>query len=176
VTHPNDEAYEDGFNDGKDGSPLDDYVQNNFGVLGNSDANDAYSKGYDEGKEHRYDDDSSSSDSTCFITTACVRSMNRSDDCEELTVLRNYRDTFLASQNHLRYAIREYYQLAPQIVQVVSRLPDSTSAFEDIYARIVQPTVEMIKRGQNHSAFDHYKAEVERLVRLYLTDSAQRAT
>lgn len=174
--HPNDEAYEEGYHAGKDGNGFEDYVENNYGVLDNSDASQAYHKGYDEGKEHRYDssDDtssdssSSSSDSICFITTACCQSMGRSDDCEELTVLRKYRDTYLAACDTLRPAIQEYYQLAPRIVCAIGRSPDADSAFMEIYARIVQPTVEMIKRGQNESAFDHYKTEVERLTRLYL--------
>ena len=34
----------------------------------------------------------------CYLTTACVVAKNLPDDCEELTALRNFRDTYL--RNH----------------------------------------------------------------------------
>ena len=191
MKHRNDEAYERGHKDGKDGFLLGDIAHS----LGDAipsidpDADSAYDKGYRKGCEDRpgwfddvfssddsSDDSSSDSGSICFVTTACVRSMGRSDDCEELSVLRKYRDTYLASRDDGHLAIQQYYQMAPHIVAAIDQSPNADSAFKDIYERIVQPTVQMIKHGQNESAFDHYKTEVERLAKLYIHNSPTNAT
>ena len=46
----NDETYEDGFNDGKEGNIISD-VLNSFNILSDS----IYDDGYNEGSAHRYD-------------------------------------------------------------------------------------------------------------------------
>lgn len=34
----------------------------------------------------------------CFVTTACVKMLGLPDDCREMTVLRNFRDSLLKTE------------------------------------------------------------------------------
>ena len=58
----------------------------------------------------------SQSSSGCYLTSACVEAMQKSDDCFELTTLRRFRDEWLANQPGGKEEIEEYYRIAPEIV------------------------------------------------------------
>ena len=68
-------------------------------------------------------------DGCCFITTACVKSRQLADNCEELTTLRNFRDTYIAKQENGETLIDVYYRLSPAIVAAINQQEDE----EDIY-------------------------------------------
>ena len=50
----------------------------------------------------------------CFITTVCCEYKGLADDCEELTILRKFRDTYVPKQ-----LVKEYYKIAPKIVEII---------------------------------------------------------
>ena len=54
--------------------------------------------------------------SGCFLTSACVEAKGLPDDCRELTVLRNFRDTYLKASADGQRDVCEYYHVAPMIV------------------------------------------------------------
>lgn len=173
-----DEIYERGFKDGKDGTFLDD-VANGLAPRTSRD-DEIYQKGYAEGQENRPglweegSSDSTSSDgsgSGCFITTACMRAMGRTDSCRELSVLRAYRDSYLLRQEDGRQAVEQYYQIAPRIVAAIERLPEQARVFREIYQNLVWPAVTMVENGRNAEAFSHYKGQVLRLARLLIEES-----
>jgi hypothetical protein len=91
----------------------------------------------------------------CYITTACVEFMGLDDDCEELTVLRNFRDTYLASRNNGPELIQSYYQNAPKIVSNIRRREDKEEIFIRLY-KIIRQCVDAIKEGDNEFAFHFY--------------------
>lgn len=60
-----------------------------------------------------------SSDSDCFITTACVKYFKLGDRCYELTTLRSFRDNYLSSSPKDKKLVSDYYVIAPQIVSLL---------------------------------------------------------
>lgn len=51
--------------------------------------------------------------SGCFLTSACVEAKGLPDDCSELSVLRHFRDSYLAGIEEGKAEICEYYHVAP---------------------------------------------------------------
>lgn len=100
---------------------------------------------------------SSNSSTGCFLTTACVQARNLPDDCEELTVLRHYRDHWLVNQPSGREDIALYYKIAPGIVKRLDEDKDSKTLYENIYTNVIVPCVNMIKEGKNNEAYVLYK-------------------
>jgi len=103
---------------------------------------------------------SSSSDGSCFLTSACIEAKGLPDDCYELTVLRNFRDTFMKENEEYALAICEYYHIAPSIVEKINALPDRMQIYEDIYNDLVLPCVELIEKGKNKDAYIKYRQYV----------------
>ena len=63
----------------------------------------------------------------CFITTAICATLGKRDDCTELTVLREFRDTYMTETKERRELVREYYDIAPRIITALSALPPDVS-------------------------------------------------
>lgn len=168
----NDEAYEHGVHDGKEGGALDDFVH---GLVRNtplqSTREEIYNKGYDYGREHRYDgsgdssssDDSGSGSSLCFLTSACTEAMGLPDSCYELGTLRQFRDEYLASSPEGRQAIREYYETAPMVVTAIKLRDDHAVVLQEIYSQLVEPAVRLIEAKEHTRAFQLYRAVFLRL-------------
>ena len=109
-----------------------------------------------------------SDSSGCFLTSACVEAKGLSDDCRELTVLRNFRVGYLRSLPGGAEEIAEYYFVAPQIVAAIRQKDNALSVFDRIYEKLVKPCVEMIERGENEKAHVLYRETVHRLQQQYL--------
>lgn len=82
--------------------------------------------------------------SNCYLTSACVRYKGLTDDCEELTALRHFRDTYLAKQEGGQALIDEYYAIAPEMVEKISQRADASAIYAYIYERICN-CLELIK-------------------------------
>ena len=94
----------------------------------------------------------------CFITTAVMKHMSGEfdDNCEELTILRNFRDTYLAAQPGGPALIKEYYATAPAIVEKVSEREDSGQVWKILHRNYISKAVAQIKEGKDVEAFDTY--------------------
>jgi hypothetical protein len=164
------DEYERGKDAGRDGDFIDDAVQGNTKSSSSSD----YNKGYTDGQEDRWSgssgdsDSSSSSSGGCYLTTACVNAMGFSDNCFELTVLRNYRDSILLKTPHGKKAIREYYIIAPQIVSAINALGiNAKSIWAGTYVEISK-AVSLVLSKDFDKAYSHYKNMTQNLMRRYL--------
>lgn len=98
--------------------------------------------------------DKSSTDTSCFLTTACMRhfASNFDDNCEELTILRKFRDKFVSRED-----IAHYYETAPIIVDAIDKIQDNDSIYNYIYENIVNACVTAIKKGDYDFAYNRYK-------------------
>ena len=96
-------------------------------------------------------------DGGCYLTTACVRARGLADDCAALETLRGFRDGYLARTADGRREIERYYAIAPEIVAAIEDRPDSPEIWEQLYAHLIEPCVEMIHRGENERAYRHYR-------------------
>ncbi|MBE6637318.1 MAG: hypothetical protein E7618_05890 [Ruminococcaceae bacterium] len=119
-----------------------------------------------------YESDSDSSSSGgCYLTSACVEYFGKADDCEELTVLRAFRDGYLALTEEGRGLIREYYEKAPRIVAAIRCSDNSNRYYEAIY-RTVCDCVTAIREKRYEQATETYRRMTEGLYRSFgLADS-----
>ena len=107
----------------------------------------------------------------CFLTSACVTAKGLPDDCEELTVLRNFRDGWLKNQPNGEEEVKQYYEIAPTIVKAIDSSANSQKVYESIYVEYIIPCVFNIKTGQNEVAYKLYKKMVNDLSKVYLHPS-----
>ncbi|MFS1664423.1 CFI-box-CTERM domain-containing protein [Streptococcus sp. zg-JUN1979] len=96
-------------------------------------------------------------DSGCYLTSAAVDYMNLADDCDELTTLRDFRDTYLVHLPSGEQDIKHYYSVAPTIVQKINASQDKSQFLNDIYHELIEPCVELIKSNRLHEAYLKYK-------------------
>jgi len=107
------------------------------------------------------------SDSGCFITSACIRSKGLPDDCYELQVLRNFRDTYITSNERGMKLINEYYRPAPLIVQRINNLNNANEIYSELYCKI-KKAVSLIDHKMYSAAFEFYCNLVRDLKKDYL--------
>lgn len=98
-----------------------------------------------------------SSDSGCYLTTACMIHMqeNFDDCCNELMTLRWFRDNFVSKED-----IKYYYNIAPIIVDRINFIPDNNKIYDWIYEHVVHPCVIAIQQKNYEAAYNIYKNSV----------------
>ncbi|MCB0376448.1 MAG: hypothetical protein KDD04_11055, partial [Sinomicrobium sp.] len=109
----------------------------------------------------------------CYITTACTQAKGLPDDCEELTVLRNFRDTYLADRENGASLIGTYYRYAPDIVSVIRSREDEEAILKRLYG-IIKQCVDAIKKGDKEFAYTTYCTMVVRLKEEFLPETKIR--
>lgn len=103
----------------------------------------------------------------CYITTAVCETFHKPDDCYELTLLRDYRDTYLAAQPDGPEVIREYYDVAPTIVKRIDRMDDREEIYRDIWNTYLNPCISMIQHQQMEECKELYIKMVRTLQETY---------
>lgn len=106
-----------------------------------------YSNSYSSPRPSGSSRSSGNSGSFCFITTAVCDYYGKSDDCQELNILRNYRDTWLRNQPDGEEIIAEYYNKAPLLVSLLKTSEHYEKYCEILWTRYIQPCLDMIKKG-----------------------------
>jgi hypothetical protein len=95
----------------------------------------------------------------CFITTAICQTLGKPDDCAELTILRQFRDTWM-KENHPE-DIDTYYAEAPALVAEISSREHAPFVWREIYARYLAPAVTYVSTGEYELAYITYKQMFE---------------
>lgn len=103
----------------------------------------------------------------CFITTACIKAKGLPDNCEELMILRQFRDNYMTKNKNGSEMIEDYYIIAPQIVNHIAALPDGQKIFCELYDEVVK-SVNLVKQGRNKEAMQNYVSVVRGLKNQYL--------
>lgn len=93
----------------------------------------------------------------CYITSAVCESFGKADDCYELTLLRDYRDNYLASLPDGEQMVREYYDMAPSIVKHISQSGDSKEIYRSIWDTYLAPCICMIEENRLEDCREHYQ-------------------
>ena len=81
----------------------------------------------------------------CYITTAVCETLGKPDDCYELMLLRDYRDTYLAARPDGDALIQEYYDVAPSIVKHINQQENAQEIYSSICADYLNPCIQMIE-------------------------------
>lgn len=84
--------------------------------------------------------ETSRTESGCFITTAACRALQAADDCEELQLLRSFRDAHIGNTEEGAAIVREYYRVGPLIVSEIAKLPDSDALYQRLWEQYIQPS------------------------------------
>ena len=99
----------------------------------------------------------------CYLTTACVNYKGLPDDCDELMVLRKFRDTYLRNKKNGKELIAHYYEYSPKIVDRIMAHKKRTEYLEGIYS-IVTKCVDAIAINQHEYAYQSYSQMVVDLI------------
>ncbi len=93
----------------------------------------------------------------CYLTTACINHFQEffDDNCEELTILRWFRDNYVIKDD-----VKHYYKVAPLIVETIEKEAKADLIYDYIYDNIVDYCVEEIKNGNYELAYQRYKDSV----------------
>ena len=91
----------------------------------------------------------------CYITTACTQFRGLTDDCEELTVLRQFRDSYILDKPNGEELVKLYYAHSPDIVEAIRSHPDEAQILKCLY-HIIRRCVDAINEGDYQFAFITY--------------------
>ena len=93
----------------------------------------------------------------CYLTTACMRhKLEQFDDnCEELTILRWFRDNFVSKED-----IEHYYESAPIIVEAIDKQENNDELYNYIYYNIISACVDAIKKGDYEFTYNRYRSSI----------------
>ena len=168
-------AYGQAKQDAKEAGILDEICHDIGKIFDWNKEHQSYNAGWEDGikESSKSENKSDSSDSSsgggglCFLTTACVESMKLPDNCLELSVLRNFRDKILMSKLSSKRAVREYYRIAPEIVQGIGKQDNAKSIWQSIYGDI-RYAVSLVLSGDFERAFKNYQQMTLRLKEKYL--------
>ena len=107
-------------------------------------------------------------DEGCYVSTACIRAKGMHDDCSDLRILREYRDSYLLKKEGGIRDIARYYKTAPDVVNSIDSLPSSAEIWLDLYDSLVSPCVTLIRQGELEKVYEIYKNCVLELEKKYL--------
>lgn len=104
----------------------------------------------------------------CYITTAVCESLGKEDDCYELNLLRNYRDTYLMSTKEGKALVEEYYNVAPTIVTRINKEKNAAELYQDIWNTYLKPCIQYIEGHQEEACKEWYMEMVLKLKGRYI--------
>lgn len=111
----------------------------------------------------------------CYITTAVCETLNKPDDCYELTLFRNYRDLYLQNQENGMEVIKEYYDIAPTIVKRINKRPDRKYIYDRLWREHLSQCLRCIEEGQNEKCLYLYEQMVIELTDMFFKQEGQIA-
>lgn len=109
--------------------------------------------------------------SGCFITTAACEYFGKADDCYELTLLRQFRDGWLAIQPGGENLIKEYYKVAPLIVDRLNSNERRDEIYREIWNCYILPCIQFIEQNAYESCRKLYEEMVQKLQQTILKES-----
>ncbi len=95
------------------------------------------------------------SDGCCYLTTACVQYHGLADDCEQLEMLRSFRDHSLLQQPGGQQLVALYYDIAPAIVDGIDQSASPAQIYAEIFA-IINDCIAALKRNDTAYTFQRY--------------------
>lgn len=104
----------------------------------------------------------------CYVTTAVCRNLNKGEDCEELRLIKEFRDGYLASTEEGPALIEEYYDIAPTLVKRIAKDAEAQAKYVFLWNNYLAPCVAYIKAGRQEDCKETYCAMMEELRREYI--------
>lgn len=110
---------------------------------------------------------SSSGGGLCVITSAACAALHKSDDCEELNILRAYRDKMKNENPVIATLIEEYYRVAPLLVNKMDLESEAEKIYSELWKKYISETYRLIKAEKNNEATLIYIEMVQKLCEHY---------
>ena len=104
----------------------------------------------------------------CYITTAVCETLDKGDDCLELTILREYRDQYLLATHEGEQIVDSYYNVAPTIVNRINKEAQPKEIYKEILSTYIQPCLRLIELGKNEECRALYSDMVVTLEKKYM--------
>ena len=98
-----------------------------------------------------------SSSGGCFITTSICQTLNKPDDCTELTTLRIFRNEYLLTNDNYRELVHYYYNIAPKMVEKLEKHHNKNEISYTLYDEFLKGIIKNINRKQYIQAIDRYE-------------------
>lgn len=127
---------------------------------------DAINNAYEAGQANH----ESQTKGVCFLTTACVNYAGLADDCHELTVLRKFRDDYVANRANGADHLTEYYRVAPEIVHRIDQDPERDLVLAGIFSQVTE-AVKLIESDDFEAAFQCYRKMFKGLGQRYCAET-----
>lgn len=105
----------------------------------------------------------------CYVTTAVCQSLGKNENCDEIKLLKNYRDTFLISEPDGKELIDTYYDIAPTIVNRINKCSDSEKIYEQIYKNYISPCIGYIEADRLSDCKELYVNMMHNLKTKYMS-------
>ncbi|MBR4318712.1 MAG: SEL1-like repeat protein, partial [Oscillospiraceae bacterium] len=125
---------------------------------------EVYSRDYDYSERTSYSKTPSYyKRDSCFITTAAACSLRKGDDCEELNLLRKFRDEYICRSEEGQELVLEYYRIAPLILEKINQQPNPEMIYNLLWQTYILPSISCLKAGNFSEAQDIYITMVRKL-------------
>ncbi len=111
--------------------------------------------------------ESSSGGSLCFITTAVCEYFNKEDDCYELTTLRRFRDSWLKNQHGGMDLIKEYYAIAPKLVEELNISSLKDEIYHKLWSEYINICLKLIEEEKYQECKIKYIEMVNYLKKIF---------
>lgn len=109
----------------------------------------------------------------CYITTAVCESLGKEDDCYELNILREYRDTYLRSTEDGEKIVNAYYDIAPSIVKRINKRGNRAEIYREIYTQYLSPCIRLLEEDKKEECKEIYSDMVLGLEAEYLLNQQE---
>lgn len=103
----------------------------------------------------------------CYITTAVCDNLGKPDDCYELNLLRDYRDSYLQQTEEGEQMVKKYYDVAPTIVKHIDRNSEKAKIYKEIWKDYLSPCIRLIEENENEKCRVLYQDMVDTLAKKY---------
>ncbi len=104
----------------------------------------------------------------CYVTTAVCQNLNKGENCEELRLIKEFRDGYLASTQEGAALIEEYYDIAPTLVKRIAKDADAQTKYIWLWNTYLAPCVAFIKAGRQEECKETYCGMMEELRKEYM--------
>ncbi len=104
----------------------------------------------------------------CYVTTAVCQNLNRGEDCEELRLIKDFRDGYLSGTKEGQALIEEYYDIAPTLVKRIAKDAEAQAKYIWLWNTYLAPCVAYIRAGQQEACKDTYCHMMEKLREEYM--------
>ena len=108
--------------------------------------------------------------SACLIATACTEAKGLPDNCYELSLLRLFREEYVAKLPDGEAVLAEYREKAPKVVSAIEAFGEEGAGevWQYLYERGVSLAIELILGCMWDEAFEAYEAMCRELERHFV--------